>query len=252
MQQRLTCPVCGFANPPGQKFCVTCGAALSNVCPNCGASINPGDKFCGNCGAQLPTAAPPQQPYVPPPQQQYVPPQQYAGGQSGYGQTNYAGAPQQQYAPQQPYEQAPAAHGAGWEAARPRQSSKPLIILLVVLIIALGGFAWWAFMGNPPWAGSSCLQVTNGPFIQALSDNTTTTRDVTITWETNIPAIGKVDYGADANYGNTTAWETSYTQTHSIKIPALKADTPYHYSVTVKDKSNNEVETADSTFKTPQ
>ncbi len=269
MQQQIVCPVCGSANPPGQKFCLSCGSPLNAVCPNCGASINPGDKFCGNCGAQLPVAAaqsnwaPPQQPaqqqYVPPQQQeqkQYAPPQQpppqYTGGQD-YGQTNYAGAQQQRYAPQQPYQQAPAAQGAGWAAPQQRQSSMPLIILLVVLIIALGGFAWWAFMGNPPWSGSGGgLQVTNGPFIQALSDNTTTTRDVTITLETSVPSIGKVDYGIDENYGSTTAWETTYTKTHSIAIPGLTPDTRYHYRVTVKDKSNNEVETVDTTFKTPQ
>lgn len=263
MQQRINCAICGSANAPGQKFCGSCGSPLSSVCPNCGAALNPGDKFCGNCGAQLP-AMPPQSSWQPPqqqqtsympPQQQYVPPQQpqtppqqrqYAGTQRDYGQTSYSGP-----APQQ-YEQPPPAYGTGWETA-PRRSMMPLVVLLVFLIVALGGFAWWAFMGNPSWSsGGGGLQITHGPFYNFLGDNTTATRDGNITFETNIQSIGKVEYGPDDNYGNTTAWETTYTKSHSIPISALSPATSFHYRVVIKDKNNNEVETTDYTFRTPQ
>jgi len=51
------CPVCGAANPAGQKFCGECGSPLVSGCPACGAPIPPGQKFCGECGT--PVAGPP-------------------------------------------------------------------------------------------------------------------------------------------------------------------------------------------------
>jgi hypothetical protein len=65
-QQPLVCPSCGTQNPPGRKFCGTCGAGLSAVtqqgapaatkmvpCPSCGTPNPPEKKFCGNCGMSL-------------------------------------------------------------------------------------------------------------------------------------------------------------------------------------------------------
>jgi len=54
------CPVCGAANPVGQKFCGECGARMAAACPACGTPIPPGQKFCGECGSpieSLPVAA---------------------------------------------------------------------------------------------------------------------------------------------------------------------------------------------------
>jgi DNA-directed RNA polymerase subunit RPC12/RpoP len=70
----IVCPNCGFKNPPGSKFCVNCGADISEikieettakgetttkeeiayvVCPKCGFKNPPGSKFCVNCGTPL-------------------------------------------------------------------------------------------------------------------------------------------------------------------------------------------------------
>ena len=51
------CSSCGAENPPGQKFCGDCGAALATVCSSCGSPNPPGKNFCGECGAAL-TAVP--------------------------------------------------------------------------------------------------------------------------------------------------------------------------------------------------
>lgn len=50
-----TCPSCHAPNPPGGKFCGSCGQPLpvSRTCPRCGTEPAPGVKFCGNCGAPL-------------------------------------------------------------------------------------------------------------------------------------------------------------------------------------------------------
>ena len=53
-QTGTKCPNCGFANPPGMKFCNNCGSSLGpRKCPSCGADVRPEVKFCGSCGAKL-------------------------------------------------------------------------------------------------------------------------------------------------------------------------------------------------------
>ena len=56
-----TCDSCGTANPPGAKFCMSCGSALERRCPSCGTPAPAEAKFCMSCGASLegaPAAAP--------------------------------------------------------------------------------------------------------------------------------------------------------------------------------------------------
>jgi hypothetical protein len=242
MQQTVRCPNCGSPNAPGQKFCGFCGGPINISCPNCGAPLDSNDKFCGNCGAQMPAQASPQTP----PQSPYT--QQQRGAQWNQ---------QQGWGQQQPGMYGPPQGGVAYQgaygAAPRRQSSMPLIILLVVLIFALGGFAYWAFLGTPPWAGGggSTSLIKTGPFIQALSDNSTSTRNVTITWETTVDTLGKVEYGLDTSYGSNTPYETSATKSHSIQLTGLTPETSYHYRV-VNKYNNNEVQSNDYTFSTPQ
>jgi class 3 adenylate cyclase/tetratricopeptide (TPR) repeat protein len=55
----MNCPVCGFANEAGRKFCGECGTPLAAACPTCGTVNAAGMKFCGECGTQLTAAAQP-------------------------------------------------------------------------------------------------------------------------------------------------------------------------------------------------
>jgi predicted RNA-binding Zn-ribbon protein involved in translation (DUF1610 family) len=54
-----TCPACGRAYQPGDRFCVGCGAGLPEVasvamvCPSCGAALRDGDRFCPKCGHNM-------------------------------------------------------------------------------------------------------------------------------------------------------------------------------------------------------
>jgi predicted ATPase/class 3 adenylate cyclase len=52
-EEWVTCPVCGFQNEAGRKFCGECGAPLALLCASCGAANSPGMKFCGECGSPL-------------------------------------------------------------------------------------------------------------------------------------------------------------------------------------------------------
>ena len=64
----IVCPKCGFKNPLGSKFCVSCGADISQIpleetatqeepsyviCSNCGFKNPLESKFCVKCGAPL-------------------------------------------------------------------------------------------------------------------------------------------------------------------------------------------------------
>ncbi|HEY7870122.1 MAG TPA: adenylate/guanylate cyclase domain-containing protein, partial [Methylomirabilota bacterium] len=66
----MVCPQCQHANPPGAKFCSSCGGRLAVACPACGHANVPGSRFCNDCGAVLdaagPSGAPAPAAYTPP------------------------------------------------------------------------------------------------------------------------------------------------------------------------------------------
>ena len=48
-----TCQDCGFANPPGARFCAGCGKKQETLCPGCGVVTDEAWAFCPSCGAGL-------------------------------------------------------------------------------------------------------------------------------------------------------------------------------------------------------
>lgn len=49
----MRCPNCEFENPPGNRYCGSCGKRIAKSCSAC-AALNPIQfKFCGQCGAAL-------------------------------------------------------------------------------------------------------------------------------------------------------------------------------------------------------
>jgi ribosomal protein L40E len=49
----MTCPHCNAENPPGGKFCTSCGSLVEKACDECGALARPDDRFCRACGRPL-------------------------------------------------------------------------------------------------------------------------------------------------------------------------------------------------------
>jgi len=115
----------------------------------------------------------------------------------------------------------------------------PLVILLVVLLVGLAGFAYWAFFGNPPWSSGSAISspIKGAPSIGISSaDNVTAT--VTIKFDTNSSVQARIEYSTDITYSKSTEWETNYANSHSIVLPNLKYGTRYYYRIVTRDKNN--------------
>jgi predicted nucleic acid-binding Zn ribbon protein len=125
MAQALGCPHCGSTIRAGQRFCGSCGAALSINCPSCGAYIHPGDRFCKNCGSAASASMPQQPAWGQQPSglgQQPQPPPQYQQPQSG----GWAGYQQQA--------------GYGRETSKPqRQGHSPWLTIGIVILVLLVG-----------------------------------------------------------------------------------------------------------------
>ncbi len=50
----MNCKKCGFSNPEGASFCVSCGSRVDGkvACPKCGSMNDSGYVFCPTCGAR--------------------------------------------------------------------------------------------------------------------------------------------------------------------------------------------------------
>jgi|GEM_PF-1352602 len=90
------------------------------------------------------------------------------------------------------------------------------------------------------------IAITNGPTASP------TASDATITWQTNVPTIGKVDWGVDASYGGGSVADQTPTQTHSLVITGLAANATYHYRVTNTAAGRDTLTSGDLTFTTSQ
>lgn len=47
------CAKCSTAVPVGAKFCPSCGAPVVSTCSKCGQQVQPGTRFCANCGTPV-------------------------------------------------------------------------------------------------------------------------------------------------------------------------------------------------------
>ncbi len=95
----------------------------------------------------------------------------------------------------------------------------------------------------PPPPDTTALVIKN---VSASSD---TGAEAVITWVTDKPGSGQVEYGKTPQYG-LTATSDELTTTHSITLNLLEPDTTYHYRVKSKDKAGNEALSSDNTFTT--
>ena len=82
--------------------------------------------------------------------------------------------------------------------------------------------------------------------VQAINITTTT---ATITWNTNVPANSKVNYGLSAGYESSTPVDPIYKTSHSMVITGMMEDHLYHFQC-VSANSYGTATTTDYTFTT--
>ncbi len=98
--------------------------------------------------------------------------------------------------------------------------------------------------------GSHDLNIVTPPVISNIQISSITTSSVTITWDTNSPTEGNIDYGMDSNYGSNTPLSSSFTTSHQQTINRLSANTGYHFMIYGQDQFNNSTTSSDNTFLT--
>jgi hypothetical protein len=88
------------------------------------------------------------------------------------------------------------------------------------------------------------------PVIGAVQAGSVGSGGATVSWATDEPADGQVEYGLTSAYGASTALDPSLVTGHAAVISGLVPDTVYHYRVKSRDAAGNLATSSDSTFRT--
>ncbi|MDD5312048.1 MAG: redoxin domain-containing protein [Dehalococcoidia bacterium] len=78
------------------------------------------------------------------------------------------------------------------------------------------------------------------PDISNIGSSFITDSSITVSWKTDEPTTGEVDYGPGKNYTGTASQGDKLTIWHAVKIEGLKPQTQYYIKVRAKDGSGRE------------
>lgn len=81
---------------------------------------------------------------------------------------------------------------------------------------------------------------TGYPEISGAGTSSITDTAMLITWKTDEPATGEVDYGLDTNYRNTASRGHELSIWHTVKIDGLLPETQYYLKLRSKDAAGKE------------
>lgn len=96
----------------------------------------------------------------------------------------------------------------------------------------------------------SAQTLTDAPEISDISVTNRKGDQARISWETDKPARGEINFGLTSNYGRTQVSLNGFEREHGLTLTNLSEDTEYHYRIKVKDASGNITFTKDRTFST--
>lgn len=88
------------------------------------------------------------------------------------------------------------------------------------------------------------------PVISDVTVEDVTTTTAQVTWITDEPADSQVEYGPQANLGQTTPAGGELVTSHSVTLTGLTANTTYHLRVKSTDAAGNQAVSEDYTFTT--
>ena len=97
--------------------------------------------------------------------------------------------------------------------------------------------------------GSVTLQVVPAPVAPTISgvNLTVGNSSATLSWNTNLTATGRVNYGTTSGYGSSVVTDSGVT--HTAGLTSLSPSTQYHYQIQVTSEGGT-TSTADATFTT--
>ncbi len=88
------------------------------------------------------------------------------------------------------------------------------------------------------------------PFISDVDLIDRTGNSATISWSTNEPAVGRIEYGTSSKYGELSSFTDDFALTSRKTIKNLKPGTLYRYRVAAKDKTGNASFSGEKSFST--
>jgi hypothetical protein len=115
---------------------------------------------------------------------------------------------------------------------------RPILLLSIVTALA------FACLPACSPIDDAALQVT-GVVASGISGNS-----AVVTWVTDKPSIGQVEYGNTSQYSSTTPFETQPGSRHTASLSGLSENTTYHYRVKSRDQNGNDSVSADYMFDT--
>lgn len=91
---------------------------------------------------------------------------------------------------------------------------------------------------------------TTPPNISNIRIINITQNSATVTWNTDEPSVGQVEWGTDTSYGNLTPLSTVFQNAFRVDLGSLQAQSVYHLRILVKDAKDNQSQSADQWFET--
>ena len=88
------------------------------------------------------------------------------------------------------------------------------------------------------------------PVVTNISVSSLTNESAKLSWSTDEPATGYVEYGTTPNYGSLTPLAEDFATEHSANFSNLSADTTYYYRIVVADAAGNSSATPGESFTT--
>lgn len=105
------------------------------------------------------------------------------------------------------------------------------------VVASMPGFSTWQQPVTVAAGETLMLNITlqptgcTYPVISSVAAQAVTATRATITWTTDVPSTGQVEFGATAAYGSISSLDPALTTQHSIVLEGLDPSTDYHFRV---------------------
>jgi peroxiredoxin len=140
-----------------------------------------------------------------------------------------------------PYQAAPSVpRGGSVPVARKQGPSGFMTTLIIIIVCALvgGGIYYFINQQEEPLPPNGTIDITSLN-IQNVSSSSVTETGATITWDTDEPATGKVEYGTSKAYDSTAPLDTNLSNSHSVTLTDLDPGTKYYFKITSENAAGN-------------